>query len=1119
MSTIGKEYKLAIRIAGIIDRSFTTSLTAANTSLRSTLLAMDKDFVMLDRGFNKAARVGKKCFSTMATAAGVATIALGAAAAASIAVGTEFESAFAGVKKTVDATEQELERLRQDILDMSREIPSSASDIAGVMEIAGQLGIANDYLTEFTETMIKLGVSTNMSAEDAATALAKFANITQMDPKNYERLGSVIVDLGNNFATTEEDIVKMATRLASTGDLVGLSESQIMALSTAMSAVGIKAESGGSTMSKLLKKMQLAVETNSDSLKDYASVANMSSKEFSDAFKKDAVVALSAFVGGLNDTERNGKSAVAVLDEMELKEVRLSNTILALAGSGDLMTEAIEMANKAWGENTALSEEASKRYETADSQMQLMKNAFKELGIVAYDDLRKPFVGVLGTITDKVHNLTDSVGGPNGLGKWIENIGTEFPTLKRKFNKYAEPVFDGITGAGKWIVKNGKGIISVLSGVGAAMAGYKVASSGVHFITALMKLGSMNPVTWGILGVVGAIGAITGALVAYKQYENDLKNDSLAEHFGDIALSMEDIQSIAEHIVSSNSLKGVREALDAFGDLGTFSSEMDNAIKSINKMNWKVSIGMELSKDEQEQYKTAIQEYVTAAQEYVVQSQYAVSLNLKVGFGDSTEGAGIAAKVEQFYKDSYDEMTSLGQSMSDAVNKAFADGVLAPEEVDNIADLQGKIAKVQQSLATGEFEAKLSMLGLDYAGGKQLTADSFINLQEELNKQIGIASEAYKESYTKNYASVSAAHDAGKLSDSEFNNAVDLLKEEYLQNISGLNVRSSTFQLDTIMGSYSEELKAVQNSIDSELTELLNSGASSPEDWRNGLYEAMYGVEGSIDKGDRLALGELYDQLKPQLQQLKDLAAEYTTAGKEIPTEISTAIDNIFAIGAASGDEGAMWETFGRYFSENEEYATVIALAQEAGSCIPEEIIGAMTDEGVMADIKENVDYILESIKTGLEEGVEITIPVYYELAKYGIQYKDAGVSASDINVNALSGADKEIGHRAKGGLATRPELTWFAENGPEMAIPIDGSQNAISLWEKTGRLLGMSSVLDGVDIGSGGGPSIEYSPTLQFYGGTPSKEDLTDALRVSQDEFDSLMERYLKTHGRLAFG
>ena len=1122
MSTKGKEYKLAIRIAGIIDKSFTTSLTAANSSLKATLSSVDKDFDKLDKRFNNVANVGKKCFSAIATAAGVATVAIGAATAASIAVGSEFESAFAGVKKTVDATEKEFERLKQDILDMSREIPSSASDIAGVMEIAGQLGIANEYLTKFTETMINLGVSTNMSAEDAATALAKFANITKMDPNDYERLGSVIVDLGNNFATTEEDIVNMATRLASTGDLVGLSEAQIMALSAAMSAVGIKAESGGSTMSKLLKKIQLAVETNSGSLKDFASVANMSTKEFSDAFKKDAVEALAAFIGGLNDTERNGKSAVAVLDDMELKEVRLSNTILALAGSGDLMTEAIKMANDAWGENTALAEEAGKRYETADSQMQLMKNAFKELGIVAYDDLREPFVGVLGAITDKVHEFTDYVGGPNGIEKWLKNIGTEFPTLQRKFKKYGEPVFDGVVGAGKWIVKHGKGILSILAGVGTAMAGYKVASSGVHFITALTKLGSMNPVTLGILGTVAAIGALTTAIVAYKQYEQELADESLAEHFGDVALSMEDLQKVAEYIVNSKSLTGVREALDAFGNLETFSSTMDNAIEYLNKMNWKVSIGMELSEDEQEQYKTYIQEYVTAAQEYALQSQYAVSLNLAVGFGDSAEGADLAAKVEQFYKDSYDEMTSLGQSMSDAVNKAFADGVLAPEEVDEIANLQAKIAEVQKSLATGEFEAQLSLLSLDYAGGGQLTADSFMNLQEELNKQVEIAAAAYKDSYTKNYASVSAAHDSGALTDSEFNDATSKLEDEYLKNIADLNTRSATFQLDTIMGSYSEELKAVQNSIDSELTELMGSGYTMPEDWRNGLYMAMTGVKGSIDKGDRLALGELYDQLKPQLEELKKVAAEYTKAGEEIPEEISTAIDNIFAIGAASGNEGAMWETFGRYFSENEEYATVIALAQEAGSCIPGEIIDAMTNEGVMADIDENVNYILESIKTGLQEGVEITIPVYYELAANGIKARKAGIPSSDININTPTGAkdlEDYINNRADGGLATRPELTWFAENGPEMAIPIDGSQNAISLWEKTGRLLGMSSVLDGVDLNGNSGPTIEYSPTLQFYGGTPSRDDLESAMRVSQDEFDSLMERYLKTHGRLAFG
>ena len=144
MSTTGKEYKLAIRIAGIIDKSFNASLVSTKSSLaafKTSVNALDKDFTKLDKGFDGAMKAGKKCFDAIATAATVSAAAVGAAAAASTYYGSQFESAFAGVKKTVDATDAEYVKLRKDILAMTRDIPSSGAEISGVEEIAGQLGI------------------------------------------------------------------------------------------------------------------------------------------------------------------------------------------------------------------------------------------------------------------------------------------------------------------------------------------------------------------------------------------------------------------------------------------------------------------------------------------------------------------------------------------------------------------------------------------------------------------------------------------------------------------------------------------------------------------------------------------------------------------------------------------------------------------------------------------------------------------------------------------------------------------------------------------------------------------------------------------------------------------
>lgn len=1126
MSTIGKEYKLAIRIAGVIDKSFTTSLTATKSALRRNVAAINADFTRLDKGFDKIVSTGTSCFTAIATAAGIATVAVGAAAAASISAGTKFESAFAGVKKTVQATAEEYEKLRQDILDMSTRIPSSATEIAGVMEIAGQLGVAKKSLTDFTETMINLGVSTNLSAEDAATALARFANIVQMKDygkdgvSNFERLGSVVVDLGNNFATTEEEIVSMATNVAAAGKLAGMTEADIMAISTALSAVGVKAEAGGSSISRVIMQMQQAVAGGTEDLQVYAKTAGLTASEFASLFKSDSGGALTLFIEGLGDA---GDDGYKILKDLDLNTIRLRKTLLSAAGAGDLFGEAMTMANEAWDKNTALAIEAGKRYETTESKIQIMKNAFNELGVVAYDELRPTFIDTIEDITGGVTGLTEYVGGPNGISEWLNNIGTELPTLQRKFKKFGEPVFNLILGAGKWIYKNGDGIISVLAGIGAALAAYKIASTITHVVNALMSLASLNPVTLGILGVVAAIGVLVAAFAAYKLHERELIDNNLEKHFGDIALSMEDIQAIADYIVSSDSLGGVKEALEAFEDLDEISSTMENAVSELDKMNWKVSIGMELSEEEQEGYKTTIDDYVTAAQEYVEQSQYAVSLNLVTGLGDSAEDSDIITKVNQFYQDSYDEMTSLGQDLSDAVNEAFADNILDPEEMDEIVNLQAKIASLQESLATGKFDAKLSMLSLDYSGAN-LTADSFQNLQAELATQVEEATQAYKESYAQNYAAVQATYEAGGyLTDEEYQAALDSLQTNYLQNVGDLEFKALQFQISTIKQAYGDDINEFLNNLDTVVPSYADEDDMFGWEQQTALVHSGIIDEAFNKNGDettKKAIEELLKGMAPSVQALEELKEEYAAAGIELSDEMIQAFSDIDLLKAMTarrgaggfgfeGDQQAATDLLNQYIVNNEEMQAVEEILRGYGWELPEEL-----KSGMETSAETNIPTAVEGMYAWTQE----TIDEYY--SKGFTTRANTSIMFNPI-LNGLPTLPTIIpNQRANGGLATRPELTWFAEKGPEMAIPIDGSRNAISLWEQTGRLLGMSSVLDGLSLDSGGSnTTIEYKPTLQFYGEAPSKNDLEDALRVSQDEFDSLMERYIKTHGRVSFG
>ena len=394
-----KEYEMLFALEAQLGREFRSTFAKARGELGDTADSAES--------FGSRATQAVDAVSGVLAAAGIAALlkeikqGFDECAQASM----DFESAMTGVAKTTDLTDEELADMSDAIKAMSTEIPATTTDIAAVEEAAGQLGIQKDALLDFTRVMTMLGTATNMTAEDAATALARFANITGMSADNYDRLGAVIVDLGNNFATTESEITQMGTRLASGGRLAGLTEPQIMALAAAMSSVGIEAEAGGTAMTQTLNAIEKAVANGEDALQGFADVAGMSADEFAQTWSTDALDALTAFIRGLGTLDERGESAVLVLEDLGLKGIRQGNMLKSLALAADQMDSAVQTANTAWDENIALTNEANKRYATTQSKLDMMQNAYNNLKVAVGDAFAPALRDVYDAGTDVLNVL------------------------------------------------------------------------------------------------------------------------------------------------------------------------------------------------------------------------------------------------------------------------------------------------------------------------------------------------------------------------------------------------------------------------------------------------------------------------------------------------------------------------------------------------------------------------------------------------------------------------------------------------------------------------------------------------------------------------------------------
>ena len=1053
-----KEYEMLFALEAQLGREFRTTFAKARGELGDTADSAES--------FGSRATQAVDAVSSVLAAAGIS------AALKEIKEGfdecvqasMDFESAITGVAKTTDLTDEELADMSAAIKAMSTEIPASTTEIAAVAEAAGQLGIQKDALLDFTRVMTMLGTATNMTAEDAATALARFANITGMSADNYDRLGAVIVDLGNNFATTESEITQMGTRLASGGKLAGLTEPQIMALAAAMSSVGIEAEAGGTAMTQTLNAIEKAVATGEDSIQSFADVAGMSADSFAEMWNTDALGALTAFIRGLGNLDEQGESAVLVLEDLGLTGIRQSNMLKSLALAADQMDSAVQTANTAWDENIALTNEANKRYATTQSKLDMMQNAYNNLKVAVGDaftpalrdayDAGTDVLNVLGEFVQEnpalvkgVATFTGVVGGATvaltayaAISKVIKALD-----IATTFGGMAGPIMLGVTA------------VAALAGgiVAMADAAEDRAAPSVKELTEAAR--DMNEaLTDAKSGFDDSVGSTMATATVAEQYIDRLKElDSVGEkttaqqqeYHGILMKLVETIPELSSYIdLENDSIDGGAAALKANTDAWVENARAQayqNELSEIYAKYADVEIERAKRRAELTDAEEAAHE-ATQAYNDALAKQNALYAEAQKKADAYYEETGVLRDAEYFLGD---EINAVNDEVTDA-NIAWI------EAATHVTNLKEAIEEDNNALSAADEE--IQAVTDAYESLTEATDDSTEATenasrgQTELNTEISSVKErvealrqAYQEAYKAAAESVQGQYALWQQADSIVATSASSINsnlqgqithwQTYNDNLASLRDRAGDIEgLTEMIGSFAdgssdsvnavagmaaasdEELAAMVESWN-KLREEQNKAAEDIADFRTGFSETMDAISGDLEATiDDMDLGtEAAEAGRATIQgfidgatgMLPTVQSAYSQLGYAALAALSRNVQNNNSVASSRRMSG-----FSRYAGGTTSADAGLALVGEEGP----EFVMMRGGEAVLnaADTHSAIEAMTSTSDSSVPVQVNITVEgdvndgVMERLETYGEEFA-AQVRAviREDNINAQRGA------------------------------------------------------------------------------------------------------------------
>ena len=705
---------------------------STSKSISSGLANASTDIVRFGNDLQNLGKRAQDVGSRLTSALTLPMVGVGAYAGA---MAVQYDTALANVRKVTDMTEAELQSLADSALELSTTQPVTAEQLLNIEAMGAQLGVADERLESFAVTVSGLDIATNLSADEAAQQMARFANITGMADTAYQNYGSTIVALGNNLATTESEISNMAMRLAAAGDIAGMSEAEILGMAGAMSSLGIRAEAGGSAMTTIMSKISKAAAAGGADLEAYARVAGMSAQEFAAAWKSSPMDALQALLQGIHDLDASGQDMNVTLSELGINEIRQSDAVRRLANDTTVLSDAVNLATTAWDENTALTNEVEQRNESLASRLQTLKNRVDEIAI----NVGGPMVEALIAALDAGAPLLDFAADAARAFADMDEDGQRTVLMLAGLAGAAGPA---VSVMGKITSAVGSAV-SALGHFGQNVAVYQDALLSVD--GAQLRAYASADTMAGRIGIAGnAVVQAAGGVDAYvtaweKAYDAEHSIEPLTDRLNQKIKEQSDLSSIASTATGKRA-QSARKAADAAQEEVAALQDQISAAKRTRDENNRLIDGWKKQASESKKASKSIGEVADSMGDAAdaAGDMATSSKSVRTGLQTVGDGARLAGGyVLEFVKAAgkIAAVTAVVSLVAMAIGELARQAAEAEERERRLAEASRTFADIAGEAASGA-ESQAAAMG-DLAERISATTDELITLNESTAETLG----------------------------------------------------------------------------------------------------------------------------------------------------------------------------------------------------------------------------------------------------------------------------------------------------------------------------------------------------------------------------------------------